>query len=329
MKQKINKLFFVLILITSLFCIVSCKSDEESTIYNIELGNEVSSLSITKADGTLVTITKDTNGIELYNILLDVCDTNNDYFKFEHEANLQDGAWSGKLNGIYCSFKDANAMETQNTSYMFASDKINGSIYSGVIAYNTHKFLSSEIYKKDGNIMYGGVSLDNRGNYLGFKNGDDFVPFYPPAFNDARPDELDACDFNIKFTRVYKDLILTDAVWRAGFYDEVYISDYTYKINLTENYIIFKVEQPYGFPFYNGRPPIPNPECYFNKTVYYNIHTHQIDKIITDAKIVTHRSYYYMEYEYNSVLTRIGKSEFDKTINKFHAFVEKYGEKPI
>ena len=83
---------------------------------------------------------------------------------------------------------------------------------------------------------------------------------------------------------------------------EQFVDKFDYKVTLTKNYIIFSVKQPIGLElnkFYGERY---GKEGSFEKEIYFNISTYQIDYVKTNASIYNNTSYPGVLLEYNYVL---------------------------
>ena len=289
-----KKLISIVVIIIFLFSLTSCFN---GGISKPKTGGKVEEITLTTKSGERVTINKNTDPVYLYKLIEELYE---DDYCYEYYGKFIK-QFNEHINNTYKGLLIANDFYTH---YTFKNDFFRLKHYSYYEQSNNGVYIDMVKNKP----LYGSAKYNNT-RYLFLNDGNE-VRSYPPSIIEMSENDNEKLCLYITYGNAWQSSIVAEGVL-GGFYIEEFVDKFTYDFTLTENYIIFKVQQPIGVIFNHGMTlAISDKEGSFKKEIYFNIETNKIDYVKTKANVYNHftgRD----QFKYNYVLSRVDKSVFD------------------
>lgn len=331
MKRSI-RIISLFIIVLSMMLLVGCKKEEVNNENDAKVrapnkGSIVSSVELTDENGNKVTVTKNIDPIQLYNLLNNICNTNY-YMAFNYTDELKDD-YGIDINGTFANIRTQEGNDSFTGNFFFLEKTIGDVKYSystlseTIRSDFTYFNRRGEVFLTNDKVYFGGVIQEPSYNLYLFKNGNSFVRSSCPSLQDATStQEEKTIEFAISTNKARQFMMMYDYGF-TNFVVEELIDEFTYNIELTDKYIIFSVSQPYGIysPSHIAMG-LGLEKGTYNKTIYFNTETYEIDYTHSYGEIYTHPGYYGILCTFDYECSKIDKTIVEKQIDELNNFID-------
>ena len=170
--------------------------------------------------------------------------------------------------------------------------------------------------------LYGGGSINF--NTIELMYNDEIIPLTFPPISDVLDSKTETdC---IYLSNVHRMRTIISLGLLSGFYFEDLTEEFNYSFTITDDHLIFSVEQYIGE--IRGTSPYMDPAIIrrgtVTKEIHYNINTFEIDYVKADVLTYSYPSYFGMAYEYSYQLTKVDSISINQRIADLKEYMNLY-----
>lgn len=307
-----KKLVSIIILFVCLFTLTSCFNGGVS---KPKTGRKVAEITLTKTNNEKITIDKNTDPVLVYHLIKELYQDDYCFEYYGKYIKRHDERINKTYKGLF--------LLNDNQKYYSHKNKL----------MNLEHYHYRESLKPMGeNYVYIDILKDKplygnaryNGKYYNFINDGEVVRTqYPANYDISDKKTQKRCDY-ISSGDTLNSIIMHEGLL-GGLYIEQFADQFDYKVTLTKNYIIFSVKQSIGLELNMFYGEHYGKEGSFEKEIYFNISTYQIDYVKSNASIYNNTTYPGVLLKYNYVLSRVDYSKIQKDLD----FLESYTKENV